>query len=99
MIASIEDPAVIAKILGHVATREAPVGSAGIWLGRRGWRLDATPSALRHSSGFAGICGPVAVRLPAPSSSRGVAGGAADWQIRGTGVLNCRFPARPYHCA
>ena len=27
VIASIEDPAVIAKILGHVATREAPVGS------------------------------------------------------------------------
>ena len=27
VIASIEDPAVIAKILGHVATREPPVGS------------------------------------------------------------------------
>ena len=39
VIASIEDPAVIAKILGHMAAREAPVGS----------RPPAAPSAVRQS--------------------------------------------------
>ena len=77
VIASIEDPAVIARILWHVAAREAPVGSRppALAAGR-----DAVCSA--QSGGFEWIGGTVVVRLPAPGSSRGVAGAAAGWQTR-----------------
>ena len=67
------------------------MGSAGIRLRRRGWRLGGGSSALRQSSGFAGICGAVTVRMTAPGSSRGVASGDADWPDLRNGVVNCLF--------
>ena len=71
---------------GQVRVMASKAKSAGFRQGRRGVRLGAGQSAVRQSSGFAAICRPVTVRLPAPGSCRGVAARDADWQPRDRGL-------------